>query len=1162
LNGSFSANRFLDRTRGARLNAAVPDLRQKLSALLDRYNRDKDQVHTEADVSANFVDQLFAALGWDIFSALEYNRQRYVREAGYADVGLLIAGEPKLFVEVKRFGLIPKSSERRGDRTPEEKQAFKYARQEKIRWAVLTNFERLHVFDADQERLILAFDDPQEYVQRIEELNRLARANMEHKSLEHFASLQAKEDIDRHFLENLMRWRKLLAQDILDRNANNDAILTAGKPDLDKLRRVVQRILDRLVIIRFADDRELLDDFGVMEGMLAGFQSRRRYTAEGQLYHDFLGFCAGMDRKHNTEIFSPKHPCEQVAVGNDCLEKILDEITTISFRKFTSDILGNTYESYLGHRLELKDGRIGLAERRDLRKGAGIYYTPPYVVRYIVDQTLGKKLEELEARHGLAAAHEARKLKVLDPACGSGSFLIYAFDVLAAFYERCNQRITAGKVRLLKDHEFGDVLGTQDKIKTLPPLLLSYPKIILEENLYGVDLDEEAAELAGVNLIMKAFDRVSSNGRKLPLILNQNIKVGNSLIGYLPGAKLWEKTSIAAKDAEKIIALRQRIRSTEDDTAKRRLLEDAEQQTRLVTEPLNVPLKEFFADPAAKRPFHWPEEFPEVFARENPGFDIVIGNPPYMLLQPQNVDVESLGFYKKFPVAQFKLDIYHLFVNRGIDLLADGAYFAYITPAPFLMNNYTVKLRGYILDTCSVQQLVVIPDGVFPDASVDNVIFVCLRTKGKSDRARSVIRYTIVPAYAVPEKGAWSAMKQAQVAKTKDYLFVLAASDVIEPKAETVFLKDIATVNFGMQLRDRQKFKSDVVETDNPAGLSKFHEPCWDGGSVSRYNLRFENFYAYVNEEAREGGCWDMSVHHAEEKIIVRQIGDRPICAFDDSRRVCLNTVFMIVPRAQYSAKFILAILNSHFMAHFWQQHYSDYKRTFPKIKGTYLLELPIPKIEFEKRLERSKYDALEEVADRMVRLHRQKAAAEQSFADGLNNHPHDWKSLGNTYWNRPEYVSLMGKKAHVKAGDTAEITALRCELDGQTIQISAKAAADWTFVLDMAVADDKLRFFIFYGIRQFLRDNARKRKWGEGKLLQTVLEKIQVPVFFSHGVYDHETHLKTLKLVLAEMKKKSPLHNLTGLERDIATTDDEIEKRVFALYGLSDKEIKLVRES
>jgi hypothetical protein len=94
------------------------------------------------------------------------------------------------------------------------------------------------------------------------------------------------------------------------------------------------------------------------------------------------------------------------------------------------------------------------------------------------------------------------------------------------------------------------------------------------------------------------------------------------------------------------------------------------------------------------------------------------------------------------------------------------------------------------------------------------------------------------------------------------------------------------------------------------------------------------------------------------------------------------------------------------------------------------------------------------------------------------------------------------------------------------------------------------------------VRANARKKKWGDGKLLQTALEKIQVPVFFSHGVYDHETHLKTLNLVLAEMTKKSPLLDLTQLEHDIAVTDDEIDDRVFALYGLTDEEIKLVRES
>lgn len=113
-----------------------------------------------------------------------------------------------------------------------------------------------------------------------------------------------------------------------------------------------------------------------------------------------------------------------------------------------------------------------------------------------------------------------------------------------------------------------------------------------------------------------------------------------------------------------------------------------------------------------------------------------------------------------------------------------------------------------------------------------------------------------------------------------------------------------------------------------------------------------------------------------------------------------------------------------------------------------------------------------------------------------------------------------------------------------------------------MTIADDKLRFFIFYGIRQFLRDNARKKKWGDGKLLALVLEAIEVPVFLSRGVHDMENHLKTLKLVLAEMKKHSPLHNLTELEREIAATDEEIDQLVYKLYELTKDEIKLVEEA
>lgn len=1158
----------------------MPDLRQKLSELLDRYQCDQDQIHTEADVSANFVDQLFAALGWDIYSAPEYNRQRYVREAGYADIGLLIAGDPKLFVEVKRFGLIPKSSERRGDRTPEEKQAFKYARQEKIRWAILTNFERLHVFDANQERLILAFDDPQEYVQRLEELGRLARANIERESLEHFASLQAKEDIDRHFLESLMRWRKLLAQDILDRNANNDAILTNGKPDLDKLRRVVQRILDRLVIIRFADDRELLDDFGVMEGMLAGFKSRRRYTAEGQLYRDFLGFCAGMDRKHNTEIFSPKHPCEQVTVGNGCLEHILDEITAISFRKFTSDILGNTYESYLGHRLELKNGRIELAERRDLRKGAGIYYTPPYIVRYIVDQTLGKKLKELEAQHSLSAAHEARKLKVLDPACGSGSFLIYAFDVLAAFYERCNQRIFSEKTRLLKDHEFGDVLGTQEKIKSLPPLLLSYPKIILEENLYGVDLDEEAAELAGVNLIMKAFDRVSSNGRKLPLILNQNIKVGNSLIGSVPGAKLWSKTSVTAKDVEKIIALRQRIRATEDDTTKRKLLDEAEHQTRLVTEPLNAPLKKFFAEPAAKHPFHWPEEFPEVFARENSGFDIVIGNPPYVSVTRIPADDRSF-LLNLYETAKGRFDLYITFLERSLALLNSAGRISFVNPIKFAIYANGRRLRQMLLRDHTLEEIVDISqcEDVFADPSTYPCLLRIRKSPPAADHEIALLRVTekkCAPVLASVNLAPFSRRSAAAMLHAPDAIISTNPNgplDAVIAKLcrHKLVLGDWLAIEQCIRIGGREARKRLVVSEDQlqslPAAQRKEYRRMLDGEHLERYRIEWDGSYLrYVPSELYNPKSKELL---ESPKILVKRVAVRLTAIPDDGKPqgffYPLNTIYALVPKPEcrYSLMFVTALLNSSLLDFAYKQQFRAISVRGGYVEfREYLKHLHLPKLDLEQKAAKTVYDKLAGFAEQMLNLNREKIETEQAFAGALNNHPHEWKNLGDTYWNRPEYVPLMEKKAHVKAGDTAEIIGLRCELDGRTIQISAKTGDAWKPVLDMAVADDKLRFFIFYGIRQFLRDNARKKKWGDGKLLQTVLEKIQVPVFLSHGVYDHETHLKTLNLVIAEMRKKSPLHNLTEIERDIAATDNEIDDRVFALYGLTDQEIKLVKES
>jgi len=142
-------------------------IEEQISQLIEKYRYDANKNQSEADFRANYIDLLFSHLGWDVWGedsqhVTTYHREAYIRGAGYVDVGLEIVNQPVLMLEAKRFGALTPSIERKYDRTPEEKQLFKYARGKKIPYCILTNFERLHVFNADHERLILAFDNPAE----------------------------------------------------------------------------------------------------------------------------------------------------------------------------------------------------------------------------------------------------------------------------------------------------------------------------------------------------------------------------------------------------------------------------------------------------------------------------------------------------------------------------------------------------------------------------------------------------------------------------------------------------------------------------------------------------------------------------------------------------------------------------------------------------------------------------------------------------------------------------------------------------------------------------------------------------------------------------------------------------------------------------------------
>ena len=234
-------------------------------------------------------------------------------------------------------------------------------------------------------------------------------------------------------------------------------------------------------------------------------------------------------------------------------QSVLETLYEYNFNLIDADILGGIYEGYLGFVLREERGELRFRREDAERKKHGVYYTPTFVVEYIVDRTLGKALESVDNTG-------AASIRVLDPACGSGSFLIKAFDLFSEFYTRTNlaARLSARGRRAVEEHE-GRPEGVHD-----------YRERILRDNLFGVDLDGQAAEIASINLMLKGLRK----GQKLPLILRENIRVGNSLVS-----------------------------GSEAD------------------------VRPYFGDDwSKKKPFNWTDQFP--FLKEG-GFDVVIGNPPY-----------------------------------------------------------------------------------------------------------------------------------------------------------------------------------------------------------------------------------------------------------------------------------------------------------------------------------------------------------------------------------------------------------------------------------------------------------------------------------------------------------------------------------------------------
>jgi type I restriction-modification system DNA methylase subunit len=473
--------------------------KQQIKEFIDKYNKvvEENRIgkYNEEMTKAEFIEPLFEALGWDVRNKThvdEVSREEKVSKKR-VDYGFRINGIPKFFLEAKPLKADLHDPKIIG-------QAIDYAWAKGCTWAVLTDFESVMIFNAEwrtEKNLMqnLFREIPcQEFLNRFDELWLLSKESFEQGLLDKEAEKLAKKakmaPIDQHLLNDFSRWRNALSKNIS--LYNKDMNLTE-----EQLDEAVQKLLNRLVFIRKAEDAELEEP--VLKAALRAGDEKPLYVRLREIFRKF-------EEIYDSELFE-ESLIDQVTITNDVLKEVIEglyypagKLRRYDFSIIDADVLGNVYEQYLGNILKKTKKRVEVKESHARRKEQGIYYTPTYIVDYIVRNTLGELLKDKKV--------DVEKIRVLDPACGSGSFLIKAFDVLNEHYSKHD-----------KDY-------AQTQLDTTGQGTTFTKKVeILQNNIFGVDLDKQAVEIARLNLLLK----IAEKGQRLPL-LRQNIKCGNSLI--------------------------------------------------------------------------------------------------------------------------------------------------------------------------------------------------------------------------------------------------------------------------------------------------------------------------------------------------------------------------------------------------------------------------------------------------------------------------------------------------------------------------------------------------------------------------------------------------------------------------------------------------------
>jgi len=962
---------------------AAPEIILKLveqfKSNIDEY---KSTGYNETQLRREFLDPFFEALGWDVNNkqgyALAYRdviHEDAIKIGGFTkapDYSFRIGGTRKFFVEAKKPYVSIKE-----DISPAF-QLRRYAWSAKLPLSILTDFEEFAVYDTrvkpvktDKASTARVMFVPYfEYAERWDEIASVfSREGILKGSFDKYAdSARVKKgtaEVDDVFLKEIESWREALARNI--------ALRSPGLSQRE-LNFAVQATIDRIIFLRICEDR------GIEEyGRLMALQNGKN------VYDRLRVLFQSADERYNSGLFhfqvekgrpeAPDTLTPGLMVDDKPLKEIFKKLyypdSPYEFSVLSADILGQVYEQFLGKVIRLTPGHKAIVEDKpEVKKAGGVYYTPTYIVDYIVKQTAGKLLEGKTPK-------QASKLKILDPACGSGSFLIGAYQYLLDWHLKEYSNNPEKYKKVLYQGPAGDWrLTTAEK------------KRILLNNIYGVDIDTQAVEVTKLSLLLKVLEGENEetlnaqmrlfHERALP-DLGNNIKCGNSLIG----PDFYENQQLGLLDEEEAYRI---------------------------------------------NAFDWKAEFPEVMS-EHGGFDAVIGNPPY-------VRQEALGdikdyFKQHYQVYHGAADLYTYFIERSITLLKRHGILGFIVSNKWLRSNYGMSLRSW-LKHYHIEEIIDFGDlSVFKKATIYPCIISIWKDAPAKDFYVSQVKtlkfdslrdYVSEHNYKVNQASlsdqGWS-LSDMPIQLLFDKLCSLGVplSNYVNKR---IYRGVLTGFNEAFVINNDTRSRLISEDPRSEEVIKPFlvgrHTKRYQTPKINQYliftrrGIEIKNYPAIERHlvqfksrlmpkpknwtgrkwEGRKTGAYqwyeiqDTIDYYAEfekPKIIVPSIINKAAYTFDDKGFFSNDKTSIIVTDDLY----LLGILNSR-LSDFVMHLISSTKRGgYFEYKPMYLAQLPIRTIDFSDSTDKARHDKMVSLVERMLDLHKQLAAA---------NTPHEKKVI------------------------------------------------------------------------------------------------------------------------------------------------------------------------